>query len=257
MKSSDVIAALRGAYEKTHVFLEQVGEGVGMSQRRVDAVALGAWPSRGHDLHAFEVKVQRRDWLRELKAPEKSDAVAKYCHHFWIVAPAGVLKEPEVPEPWGIIQVEDGGKLTYLRKVPARRPEPLDVRFVVGILRRAEAAQQQIAAVTLAKRLEHDEATCFHRVRSEQLQELYDRLSGEYAALAGLGAGQRHPAELLQLAKQLQQVLQRREWLQQRVANVREYHHRLGELIEELDVGLAAAPALLPEGVSHDDPAAP
>lgn len=200
MTSGEVIAALRKEYETTHVFLEQVAEGVGMSPRRVDAVAIGAWRSRGHALHAFEVKVSRRDWLRELKTPSKSDAVARYCHHFWVVTPPDILKESEVPEAWGIILVSPGGHLTYVRTVRPRAPEPLDAPFVVGILRRAEAAQQSIRQQAVATMSRDHHETCYHARDAETARAKYEALK---AQLSALNSGSLPAAEQLALCKEL------------------------------------------------------
>ena len=54
--------------------------------RTADAIAMALWPSMGLELHGFEIKSHRHDWLRELKKPDKADAIAKHCNRWWIVA---------------------------------------------------------------------------------------------------------------------------------------------------------------------------
>jgi hypothetical protein len=67
------------------IFFE-VANGLGVSDRRyADAVAMSLFPSRGLDVHGFEVKTARGDWLRELKNPKKADVIASYCDFWWLV----------------------------------------------------------------------------------------------------------------------------------------------------------------------------
>ena len=46
-------------------FLVQVKNGVGWTRkdRTADALAMSLWPSRGLELHGFELKSRRSDWL--------------------------------------------------------------------------------------------------------------------------------------------------------------------------------------------------
>ncbi len=60
--------------------------------RTADAVAVCTWPSRGMEIHGIEIKSYRSDWLRELKQPEKSEPVQRFCDRWWVVA----LYEPVV-----------------------------------------------------------------------------------------------------------------------------------------------------------------
>ena len=48
--------------------------------RTADAIAISLWPSRGLEIHGLEIKVSRSDWRRELKQPEKSVPIQRYCH---------------------------------------------------------------------------------------------------------------------------------------------------------------------------------
>ena len=116
----------------------EVAEATGMAKRRADAIAVNLWESRGLGIHGFEIKVSRQDWLRELKAPSKADAIIRNCDHWWIVAPSGVVQPHELPPTWGHYSV-DGRGLTCATKAPKLANEHVDgVRpFLASLLRRA------------------------------------------------------------------------------------------------------------------------
>lgn len=91
-------------------FIEHVRNAAGFdATRTADAMALHLWPSRGHELHGFEVKVSRSDWRRELADPSKADGWFDYVDRWWIAAPKGVVPPDELPTSWGLLEVGDDG----------------------------------------------------------------------------------------------------------------------------------------------------
>jgi len=102
-----------------------------------DAISMGLWPSRGLDIHGFELKVSRADWLKELKKPEKAEGIAKYCDYWWLViSNPDYVKDGELPNKWGML-VPHRGKLSTIKKAKRLEPVPLDRNFVASLLRRA------------------------------------------------------------------------------------------------------------------------
>jgi hypothetical protein len=138
LTAMDCVAALRTRFGPPEcAFLEQVGNGTGWRQRRwADAVAVNLWPSRGLTINGFEVKVSLQDWKKELKSPEKSAEVQKYCDHWWIVAPRGLVPSADLPSTWGLIEVNEQMKLHTLVTAPKLEPVPLDRHFMAAVLRR-------------------------------------------------------------------------------------------------------------------------
>jgi len=136
--ASRIVSLLAARYAPpTHAFFQEVGDAVGVSTRRhADAVAVGLWPSRGLDIIGFEIKVSRGDWLRELKDPEKAEAVQGYCDEWWIVAEDGIIDVAEFPKMWGLL-VADGKTLKTIVKAPTLTAKPLDRHFLCAVLRRA------------------------------------------------------------------------------------------------------------------------
>ncbi|WP_439030247.1 hypothetical protein [Gordonia terrae] len=70
--------------------------------RTADALAIDTWISKGMELHGFEVKCSRSDWLAELKQPEKSEAFRRICDRWWLVtSDPAIVKPGELPDGWG------------------------------------------------------------------------------------------------------------------------------------------------------------
>ena len=73
--------------------------------KSIDSVAFGLYASRGYEIHAFECKAHRSDWLKELRQPDKADRFVKLVDKFWVVAGEMVVKAREMPKGWGLITV--------------------------------------------------------------------------------------------------------------------------------------------------------
>jgi hypothetical protein len=137
----DVLKLLRERHPPpAWAFLEHVANATGvLKERTADAIAMSVWPSRGLELHGFEVKVHRSDWLRELKKPAKADDIASRCHRWWIAAGPKVVEAGELPGTWGLVLVE-GKNLRVAKEAPLVEALPLDHPFLAALLRRAAQA---------------------------------------------------------------------------------------------------------------------
>lgn len=173
MNARDVIDHL-----KAHIappafcFLEQVADGTGARQHRwADAVAMSVWPSRGYDVHGFEVKVSRYDWLNELKQPEKSAAVQQYCDRWWIATPDESIIQPgELPPTWGWMVCKGKG-MRVVHAAPKLTPKPLTVEFIASILRNFARADE-----TVVERRIHDACQKVREDTRGSLQQEYANL---------------------------------------------------------------------------------
>lgn len=138
MKTPEVKSLLRARFcsPEWAIFFE-VGDGTGSAQRRwADAVAMNMYPSRGLEIHGFEIKVSRSDWLRELKNPEKSSTVQQFCDRWWIVAPKDIIKPGELPPTWGHYDVTPGG-IRQIVAAPKLDAIPTTRAFMAAMMRRA------------------------------------------------------------------------------------------------------------------------
>jgi hypothetical protein len=106
-----------------------------VTTRRCDAIAMSLWPSRGLELHGFEIKVSRADFLRELKNPEKAEQVAKYCDRWWLVtSDEHIVQAGELPPTWGLL-VRHGRSLRLKVAAPQLQPVEMTRRFLAALLR--------------------------------------------------------------------------------------------------------------------------
>lgn len=135
--AADVNAALATRFapqEWATIF--DVGNATGFAHnRRADAISLNLWPSRGMEMHGFEVKVHRGDWLCEKDDPEKSAPIQKFCDRWWlVVGHESVIQDGELPATWGLL-VMKGRKLVQKVEAPKLAPEPWPRPFVAAMLR--------------------------------------------------------------------------------------------------------------------------
>lgn len=140
---SEVYGALKCRFPPPeYATLPGVRDGAGYnSKRTIDALIMGLWPSRGLLLHGVEIKVSRRDWLRELRNPDKQESIFKRCDRFWLaVGDPTIVALQEIPETWGLLVPHRGGTLKIKKQAPELKPQgpELDRGFLAAILRRAD-----------------------------------------------------------------------------------------------------------------------
>lgn len=102
--------------------------------RTADALVVDLWPSSGHVIHGFEVKVSRSDWLTELKDPEKAEAFKPYCDHWWLAVPDAAIVRDDLPAGWGLMAPTRGG-LQIRRRAPKTDRQPMPFEMTVAWLR--------------------------------------------------------------------------------------------------------------------------
>lgn len=152
--------------------------GGGGDTRYADAIAMNLWPSRGLAIHGFEVKVYRGDWMRELKNPEKAEAIHRFCDYWWIVAPDGVVLDGELPEGWGLLSPNNGARLRVVTKAAkVAEPTPAGRGFLAAMLRRAVQQTPDVLAINAAVKAERERLDGSYRDRLER--EKGERLAAE------------------------------------------------------------------------------
>uniref|UniRef100_A0AAU6W1Q9 Uncharacterized protein n=1 Tax=Pseudomonas phage Touem01 TaxID=3138548 RepID=A0AAU6W1Q9_9VIRU len=195
MKAADVRAALRGRFiaPEWALFFE-VGDQTGSNQSRwADAVSMNMYPSRGLEIHGFEIKVSRSDWLSELKNPAKSAPVQRYCDRWWIICPDGIIKPGELPPTWGHYEVKPGGAIRQVVAAPKLAAEPVTKGFMAAMLRRAGAVDQDVVGTLVRAAVEEQRAsdrmniqrevdgrTSEAKLAIEQLQKIAEIAGVEY-----------------------------------------------------------------------------
>ena len=139
MNTQDLSALLRQRYqdEKGWALLENVKDATGHDgQRYADAMAFGLYPSRGMEIIGFELKISRSDWLRELKAPDKAEAVCRYCDKWYVVVgEKEIVKEGELPPTWGLMAPSGSGLRVSREALTPLSPIPIDRGLLASIVR--------------------------------------------------------------------------------------------------------------------------
>lgn len=161
MKAEDLVKLIRQRYPinrpngfQSHVVLEQVPDGTGMYQGRwVDAVVFSLWASKGLTRSAFEIKVSRSDFLRELQNQIKHKWALECFHEFWFVAPQDVIQLEELPLNVGWM-CPRGNKLAIKRHA-VKNPNPkLDDVLLAGFVRAASKEIARVSQTTIKQVLE-------------------------------------------------------------------------------------------------------
>lgn len=120
------------------IVIEEVGNSTGYNvQRHADAIALGIWPSRGYELHGYELKASRSDVQKELADPSKADAIGGYCDFWWlVVSDLKIIDGLVIPEAWGILYPRNK-VLRVHRKAPKRTDaKPVGRAFAAAMIRK-------------------------------------------------------------------------------------------------------------------------
>lgn len=115
--AEDILRMLRKKHELDSGFVcvDEFDNGTG---GRVDLAAIGIWRSTLGFHTAYEIKVTRKDLLRELKDPVKNERVPERFHRCYFVCARGVAEPDDIPAPWGLYEATP----KRLRKVRACKP---------------------------------------------------------------------------------------------------------------------------------------
>ena len=131
-------------------FLKEFRAGTGLgagSERYLDAWTCQPYPSLPMTRWAIEIKVTRGDFTKEKRRPIKRDAALRISNQFYFAAPKGLLKEDELPEEAGLIEVNDAGDAEVVCEAPYRDNLPT-WPFVASLARRVYELEQQVKGKT-------------------------------------------------------------------------------------------------------------
>ena len=95
----------------------------GFASRIVDFWAMACWHSEKYLRVSYEIKATRADFLRELKDPTKREFAMEISNEFYFIAPPNTIKEDELPDGCGLIELSEKGKLVTIVKAPLRKPD--------------------------------------------------------------------------------------------------------------------------------------
>jgi len=152
--AEDIREALKIKFSRPEwaLFFE-VGNGTGGNLKRwADAVSMNMYPSRGLAIVGFEIKVSRSDMQKELEQPKKAEEVGKFCNHWYLVVPKGLIQECDIiPDAWGILEYSEKG-LRQTKKPKDLEAQPVTKAFVAAMLRRESESWDKKVAEEVYKR---------------------------------------------------------------------------------------------------------
>lgn len=97
---------------------------------------MNLWPSSQFRSIAYEIKVSRSDFMREMKDPSKRAHAENHAGECFFVAPNGLVRVDEVPEGWGLLECTSGG-LRQVKAATQRKIAPWPLSFMASIARRS------------------------------------------------------------------------------------------------------------------------
>lgn len=174
MTSCDIVRALHNKHQAPEwASFEEMPVGTGhFLKNYIDFWTISCFPSTGFRVVAYEIKVSRGDFMREIQNPRKRKAAEEISSESWFVVPQGLIKPEEVPEPWGLAYVQSGGKV--VRKLVAKQREfAPDLTFLAAAARRSADASAALRRALLV--FDGEEVT------PSKLQQVIERRAIEVA----------------------------------------------------------------------------
>lgn len=164
VKTFSVEAALRHRYRAPEfAILFEVRNRTGFSGnvRSADAIAMSLYPSRGLEIIGFEIKRSRGDWMTELRDPDKSAAIQKYCDRWYVtVSDESIVQNGELPKTWGLL-IPRGSKLICKVEAPQLAASAVDRTFLASLMRNANVNSVDAKTISGAVEIERE------RIRKE------------------------------------------------------------------------------------------
>lgn len=207
-----------------------------------DALALNLWPNRGMELHGFEAKASREDWLREMKKPDKAESICQYCDCWWlVVSDVSFVREGELPRPWGMM-IPFSKTLKIVKHATRLKAKPISRGFLGAMLRSATSGvftkeQVNIAVSEAEEAVRKDAPEMIKRKRETAARAL--RTIREFQKASGIMIrhGDVDGKRLGRAAKFLAEhgvdsILRDLEWAKDRLFNA---HERMEDQLKEVN----------------------
>ena len=175
-KTETILEALKRkctSWHRCNVLFPELRLGSGYSdiaQRRIDLFMISA--EKGNYTTAFEIKVSRADFLKDIKNNLKQRGARLYSSNFYYVAPKGMLEPDEIPMWAGLIEY-DFDKKQFQKIIPA----PLQNRnnpswsLICSLVRRINES-------LYTTRLEEQENLCdYYKKKSDKAENILKQIA--------------------------------------------------------------------------------
>lgn len=125
-----------GKVEGILIFELRTGTGYSAGEpSRIDAFHMEDVLSKGLKRTAYEIKISRSDFMREIKDPRKRRAALRVSNQFYFVTPPGLLKPEEIPQECGLMECGEYGLIEKVN-APYRDGMPPSWLFFASVARR-------------------------------------------------------------------------------------------------------------------------
>lgn len=115
------------------IWFKELSTRTSFNPQRIDLWVMDTWGQM--NAIAYEVKVSRSDFARELANPTKREAAMAVSNQFYFAAPRGLIAPVEVPEGCGLVEVH-GGIVKVVVPAPRRAIQTPSWEFFAAVGRR-------------------------------------------------------------------------------------------------------------------------
>jgi hypothetical protein len=122
---------------------------------KIDALAIKINRSGGSRLPftrvAYEIKLNRQDFLREIRNPVKRQKAYQVCDYYWFLVPEDLVADDEVPSECGLLWVPMLAGYPIVVKMAERlNTKPPSPDFMMDVARRAYQIGRRDGSATCA-----------------------------------------------------------------------------------------------------------
>lgn len=148
MTTREILNALHRKYTLTGrrgggwIGIEEMRCGTGYNRKRegvesrIDFFAMHVWPSRSHERRAFEIKVTRGDFLKEIQDSTKRRMGLMFSNEFYFVTPPNLVKVSEIPPECGLMTYHPKTDSFHtVKRAPWRDSQPPTWGLLASVLR--------------------------------------------------------------------------------------------------------------------------
>jgi hypothetical protein len=140
INARDILALLHRRHRAPRFF---IGDQFSVGRTVADAVAIGL--NRPYMTVAYEIKVSRSDFKREIANPRKNKDLFEMVDEFYYVCPAALIDKKEVPPPAGLIYAWPSGLRTARRfdRTAFTLPRLISRELAAALMRRSGRSDRQ------------------------------------------------------------------------------------------------------------------
>lgn len=133
------------ADDNSKCYITELRLGTGYeNEQRLDGFLMELWPSKNYEITAYEIKISRPDFQRELRNPKKKMAGMEISNRFYFITANKIVNDvSEIPEDCGWLEFT-GARLIERKKAPTRvKPESCPWTLVASLFRRSDQLVKQ------------------------------------------------------------------------------------------------------------------